>query len=405
MKCSYCGAMLTDDELRCPICGTEVQIVPDYNPLEDVLTDQVKGSLNRTYDKENNGSRVNSTRSQNVERERVRQNTGRTDTDERARRRRQAERKRMLAKKRKQRKLMIMAGIACVAIIFGIVGYQNSYTGQVKKGNKLVQSMEYDEAIICFQKAISKNDEKSDAYKGLASVYVAQNDLEKAENVYLQALEVQPDNLALYISTVEFYVSTNQESKIAYLLKDCVNNTIVESLEQYVSDVPEFSLDEKETYDEVQALELTSKGKAIYYTTDGSLPTTSSTKYSEPIKLEEGTTEVKAISVNEKGIPSVVVTKKYTIEFPMVDAPSVTPSTGQYSEAQTIKIVVPDKYEAYYTTDGSSPVPGEGNTKKYSGSVTMPEGNTIFKAVLVDQKGRISDVTTRNYELVIEEAE
>lgn len=36
-----------------------------------------------------------------------------------------------------------------------------------------------------------------------------------------------------------------------------------------MSGEPEFSLDETETYDEVQALELTGKGKAIYYTTDG----------------------------------------------------------------------------------------------------------------------------------------
>ncbi len=27
----------------CPICGAEVQIVPDYNPLDDVLAQEVKG--------------------------------------------------------------------------------------------------------------------------------------------------------------------------------------------------------------------------------------------------------------------------------------------------------------------------------------------------------------------------
>lgn len=425
MRCSYCGARLAEDELRCPVCGTDVQIVPDYNPLEDVLTDQVKGSLNRAYDREA-GTRPNSTRQgsgrqnqngtrqhnvhqntgrQYVERERVRQETGRTDIDERARRRRQAERKRMLAKKKKQKKMMITAVVALVLIIAGVICYQNSYTGQVKKGYKLIESAEYDEAIICFQNAIEKNAKKSEAYKGIAEVYIVQNDLEKAEQVFLQVIEEQPDNLAIYIATVEFYVETNQESKIAYLLKETINSTIAGSLEAYISDVPEFSLDEEEIYDDVQALELTSNGKAIYYTLDGSIPTTSSTKYKEPIKLEEGVTEVKAISVNDAGIPSVIVSKTFTIEFPMADAPSVTPSTGQYTEAQTISIVVEDNYEAYYTLDGTAPKPGEGSTKKYTGSIDMPEGNTIFKAVLVDQKGRVSDVTTRNYELLIEETE
>ena len=29
----------------CPECGAEVQIVPDYNPLDDVLAREVKGSV------------------------------------------------------------------------------------------------------------------------------------------------------------------------------------------------------------------------------------------------------------------------------------------------------------------------------------------------------------------------
>lgn len=401
MKCSYCGAILADDELKCPVCGTEIQIVPDYNPLEDVLTDQVKGSFEQTYEEEEKRQRTERIR---VERERTRQTTGKTAIDERerARRRRQAERKRMLAKRKRQRRLIIMGAVSILIIILGVVGYQNSFDGQLKKGHKLIESTEYEEAIIRFQKAIDKQPERREGYDGLAEVYIAQKDLEKAEQVFLQAIEEQPDNLELYTAAVEFYVNTKQESKIAYLLENCENKSIKKSLDKYASGVPEFSLDEEEVYDEVQALELTSNGEAIYYTTDKTDPTISSTKYTEPIKLQEGETEVRAISVNEEGIPSVIVSKTYVIEFPMADAPAVTPSTGQYTSGQTIKISVPENYEAYYTTDGTPPKPGEGSTKKYTDGVKMPEGSTIFKAVLVDAKGRISDITTRNYELIIE---
>ena len=45
MKCRYCKAEIPEGELYCKKCGREVQIVPDYNPLEDVLAREVKGSV------------------------------------------------------------------------------------------------------------------------------------------------------------------------------------------------------------------------------------------------------------------------------------------------------------------------------------------------------------------------
>lgn len=398
MKCRYCGAEFQDDEIICPICGTELQMVPDYNPLDDALERQIRGAVNKTL----NENQPEGTRSrQNTGR--VRQDTDRTMLDERERRRKRAERRRLLEKKRRQ-KLMIIGGVALVLlVVVGIIGYQNSYAGRVRKGYKLLNEKEYDEAIACFQTAIDKNAKNSEAYTGVVETYMAMGEQEKGEQFYQAAIKEHSDNVQLYKALIEFYMETKQESQIAYLLKDCKNNAVLSELKNYQVTSPKFSLDENKSYDEVQALELTSDGKDIYYTTDGSTPTTSSRLYKEPIKLEEGITIVKAISVNEEEIPSIVVSKKYTIIFPMADAPSVTPSTGQYEEPQKIKVNVPENYEAYYTMDGSDPVPESLGTQKYSGEVDMPEGNTIFKAVLVDQNGRISDETIRNYELVIEE--
>ena len=45
MICRHCGADIPDDQMVCPRCGAEVQIVPDYNPLDDVLAREVKGSV------------------------------------------------------------------------------------------------------------------------------------------------------------------------------------------------------------------------------------------------------------------------------------------------------------------------------------------------------------------------
>ena len=73
MRCTHCGANIPDDQMICPECGAEVQIVPDYNPLDDVLTREVRGSVEgatrqiqtgdiRRARRENITGNVNSTR-------------------------------------------------------------------------------------------------------------------------------------------------------------------------------------------------------------------------------------------------------------------------------------------------------------------------------------------------------
>ena len=62
MKCRYCKAEIPEGELYCKKCGREVQIVPDYNPLEEMLTAQIQldgneqeSELDQYIRKEENG--------------------------------------------------------------------------------------------------------------------------------------------------------------------------------------------------------------------------------------------------------------------------------------------------------------------------------------------------------------
>lgn len=420
MKCRYCGANIPDGELYCKKCGEEVCIVPDYNPLDDMLTAQIKLGVNDEEDSdyldltENPGRRtsprkatgnvrgtsgnrdINSGRntSKNVTR-----NTNARTAAEKERRRRQAEKKKAMLKRRRRRLLLAIAGVLALIVVVCVVLYQNSYKGIINKGYKATTNKEYEAAITYFEKAISKDDKKADAYTGLAKVYVLQDKIEEGEKVFLAALEKQPKNSDIYEACVGFYLDTKQQMKIPELLED-VDSSVSEALSKYIIEEPEFSLDDSQEYDDVQQLSLSTGEAAIYYTVDGTEPTLSSTKYTEPIQLQEGETVVKAIAVSKQEVPSQSSKKTYTIKFPIEDAPAVSPSTGQYDQPTKIEVKVPEGYEAYYTTTGDDPTTA---SKKYTGPIDMPEGETLFKVILVNAKGRTSGVTTRNYMLEIEE--
>ena len=91
-----------------------------------------------------------------------------------------------------------------------------------------------------------------------------------------------------------------------------------------VADAPVFSL-ASGTYGDTQSLQITgANGATIYYTTDGTEPTTESAVYSGAIALGEGKTIVKAIAVVDGMTNSAVANAYYIIDIPE----EVTPLTN-----------------------------------------------------------------------------
>ena len=90
---------------------------------------------------------------------------------------------------------------------------------------------------------------------------------------------------------------------------------------------PTFSVAEGE-YTEAKSITLSADEGTIYYTLDGTKPTSESTQYTEAIVLDEcGTTTIKAIAINSES-ESPVASATYTISLPIPANDADNPYTG-----------------------------------------------------------------------------
>ena len=142
--------------------------------------------------------------------------------------------------------------------------------------------------------------------------------------------------------------------------------------------LPMFSLAEG-TYPDTQTVTITdaTAGATIYYTLNGTTPTTASTKYTGPITVS--TTEtIEAIAVLTGDANSPVATATYIIQEPTVATPVISPAGGPtsiYTTPQTVTIAdATAGATIYYTTDGTVPTT---SSPKYTGPFTVSTKTTV----------------------------
>jgi len=149
------------------------------------------------------------------------------------------------------------------------------------------------------------------------------------------------------------------------------------------------------TYDRPQSVTISdaTPGATIYYTTDGSTPTTASTVYTGPIAVTR-TTTIKAMATANGMVNSSVATAVYTLR---AATPTFSPPGGTYLVPQYVSISdASPGVTIYYTTDGSTPTT---SSTVYTGPILVVTalGPTTIKAMAVAPGWSQSAVASATY--------
>jgi hypothetical protein len=137
------------------------------------------------------------------------------------------------------------------------------------------------------------------------------------------------------------------------------------------------------TYTTFESVTITSttSGAAIYYTTDGSEPSTGSTLYTGPVAVQ-ATQTLNAIAV-ASGYSNASASALYTISLPAASAPTYSPPAGTYTTIQTVSLSTTTPGAAiYYTLDGSTPTIA---STRYTSSLTVGVSETIRALAVATQ--------------------
>lgn len=133
------------------------------------------------------------------------------------------------------------------------------------------------------------------------------------------------------------------------------------------------------------------KAGTVYYTTDGSVPTTFSNVYKGAININE-TTTLRYMAVDTENNTSTIYTQTYIIDRTAPTA-SVNYKSGTYNKNLNIVLKMSKAGTIYYTTNGSTPTT---SSKKYTGAFTISK-NTTLKFMAVDKAGNKSSIYMVKY--------
>lgn len=190
-----------------------------------------------------------------------------------------------------------------------------------------------------------------------------------------------PKKLAVGDTSCSVTATVNGVTSLAYTVTGL---TVVKSISLSIAPA---------TYTDVKApvtVTLTAtEGAAVYYTTNGDEPTTSSTKYNAPFEVTKSGTTVKAIAVAE-GAEDVMAEATYTIK---PEQPVFSDESKTFKDAFEVTLTLPESTDATSKIHYAIGATATAESPLYSEPVNISAENdgdkVILHAVVVDQYGNV----------------
>ncbi len=411
MKCAKCKAEIKEGCLYCSVCGHEVQIVPDYNVLEEEMLADIldRESRRKTNYSESAAERARRSQQEHVRPVRSEHNTNR----ERTGNVQENPGKTSGKQQKKKSRLALIVGIsstgaaAALAVMFAVMSYNNkhSFTYQYNQGLAAEAGGNYSEALDYFIQAEEMEPDNLDVKFEIVDIYLSMNQREKAITVLEGIISNDNLNKKAYKELIGLYEEDSDYDAILALYQTADSESIQTLFADYLVAEPKISK-KSGNYEESLKISITSGDQAkIYYTLDGTSPKKYGKLYSEPIVLkQEGEYELQAVCENEKGFSSDVVTVDYTITYTAPDRPTLLPGGGTYvGEGQMITIQVPAGCNAYYIWNNPEDDSSWGRSEvtsrctMYIEPIPMAPGNNVLEVFTVSPNGKISSPVRQNY--------
>jgi hypothetical protein len=422
MKCPLCNAEIKEGSLYCEVCGEDIHIVPDFDPVIEGTHATIGNIAQDIFvNKDNNENKDNKENKDNSDeksgegssenKDNADKHTVTSDTKKLSGHSVGAVTEKLLSMPKSVNYSLIGAAFAIILAVTVLAFiFFTSENYKLSKADQAYAHGEYNKASFLYYELLQKDYTNSDLQEKYANSLYANGDIENYVSVLLQIYD-NPNARGNQRSEalkqlIAYYDEQGDFDNIQKLILSSGDQNLINEYQMYFVNAPIIETAEG-VYQLPQLLIINAdEGDKIFYNifcTKDNFTTVvaENQEYTGSILLDEGVYDITAYCLNEKGVKSTEAHATIEIKVQPPHQPEVFPFSGEYYEPQNIEIMnyTEGTLTYYYTTDGSDPTSA---STKYEGPIIMLPGVSWYKFICIDERGVSSEIVEVKYNFNIE---